>query len=466
MGQIKGVDLCRKIVEDLQGEFEEVTDREALKKILDENCLGWGVQQRDFFASVRFREDVVNDAVSAYDMLEKIQGELLKGGERLDYIPCQYVYDEELCRTLKREEFIIWTPRITKEMVVDAARKQKIFAPKTTRHLIPARPLNVNVPTMWFKENHIVTILGEDQPGIIARVSAFFHHHNINIEHCRMIARGKFFSMEMRIDTNRMSVDPSLSREEAIEKMKGELRRLCAELNQSMVIQSENIFNKGKKLVVFDVESTLIQESSLRDFLERIQGEFRSPEWEIRLREEGQEKMGSLLENARLLKGIPISDFEKFGECLELNPGTLELIVILKSMGFKIALLSSGFNFFVKRIFEAAGVDYAFSNSLRVDEKGVITGQLEEPVITGATKGEILDFIMHMENIRPEQVIAVGDGSIGSHFISNVGLSIAFKPDEKSIRTDGVLSTDRLTSMLYCLGVPKADLDRFLKEGS
>ena len=147
------MDLCRKIVEDLQGEFEEVTDREALKKILDENCLGWGVQQRDFFASVRFREDVVNDAVSAYDMLEKIQGELLKGGERLDYIPCQYVYDEELCRTLKREEFIIWTPRITKEMVVDAARKEKIFAPKTTRHLIPARPLNVNVPTMWFKED-------------------------------------------------------------------------------------------------------------------------------------------------------------------------------------------------------------------------------------------------------------------------------------------------------------------------
>jgi len=316
------------------------------------------------------------------------------------------------------------------------------------------------------KENHIVTILGEDQPGIIARVSAFFHHHNINIEHCRMIARGKFFSMEMGIDTNRMSVEPSLSREEAIEKMKGALRRLCAELNQSVVIQSENVFNKGKKLVVFDVESTLIQESSLSDFMERIQGEFRSPEWEIRLREEGQEKMVSLLENARLLKGIPISDFEKFGECLELNPGTLELIGILKSMGFKIALLSSGFNFFMKRIFEAAGVDYAFSNSLRVDEKGVITGELEEPVITGSTKGEILDFIMQMENIRPEQVIAVGDGSIGSHFISNVGLSIAFKPDEKSIRTDGVLSTDRLTSMLYCLGVPKADLERFLEKAT
>ena len=272
--------------------------------------------------------------------------------------------------------------------------------------------------------------------------------------------------MEMGIDTDRMSYDPSLSREKAIEKMKGGLRRLCSDLNQSVVIQSENIFNKGKKLIVFDVESTLIQESSLSGFLERIRGEFASSKLPIRLREQGEERMGSLLENARLLRGIPISDFERLGECLDLNPGTLELIVILKSMGFKIALLSSGFNFFVKKIFEAAGVDYAFSNSLRVDENGIITGELEEPVITGDTKGEILDFIMHMENILPEQVIAVGDGSIGSHFISNVGLSIAFKPDEKSIQTDGVLSTDRLTSMLYCLGIPKEDLVRILEKTS
>lgn len=153
LGRIKGVDLYRKIVEDHQGEFEEVADREALKNILDESCLGWGVQQGGFFASVKFREDVVNDAVSAYDMLERIQGELLKRGVRLEYIPCQHVYDEEFCKTLKGEEIIIWTPQITKEMVVDAARREKIFAPKTTRHLIPARPLNVNVPTAWFKED-------------------------------------------------------------------------------------------------------------------------------------------------------------------------------------------------------------------------------------------------------------------------------------------------------------------------
>jgi len=146
-----------------------------------------------------------------------------------------------------------------------------------------------------------------------------------------------------------------------------------------------------------------------------------------------------------------------------LNPGALELIAILKTMGFKIALLSSGFSFLMKRVFEEAGVDYAFSNSFKADEKGLITGELQEPVITNETKSEILDFIMSVENLKPDQVIAVGDGSTRSHFIKNVGLSIAFKPEDTSVATDGILSTDRISHILYCLGIPKAELDKHLK---
>ena len=315
------------------------------------------------------------------------------------------------------------------------------------------------------KESHVVTILGEDKPGIIAKISSFFHGYNINIESCRMIARGKFFSMEMTIDTSQMHVQTDLSREEAIDKMKGDLKALCKSLNQSVVIQSEDIYQKGKKLIVFDVESTLIQEESLKEFLEKVEGKAGPIERESKFKDTREDKMQTLIENARAFKGMSISDFEKFGEILELNPGALELIGILKSMGFKIALLTSGFNFFVKKIFEAAGVDYAFSNALKSDERGKITGELEEPIITGDSKQEILEFMMQVEKIRPDQVIAVGDGSTGSHFIENVGLSIAFKPDEKSIKTDGILSSDQITNMLYCLGIPKGQLDKFLKGG-
>jgi phosphoserine phosphatase len=320
------------------------------------------------------------------------------------------------------------------------------------------------IPYSGEKENHVVTVLGEDKPGIIAAVSTFFHERHINIESCKMIARGKFFSMEMAVNTSRMLVEPPMSRREALEKMKLALRDLCSTLNQSVVIQSENVFHRGKKLVVFDVESSLIQESSLRDFLKRIEGRLKTGDGEGEMRDASEDRMQALVENARILRGIPLVDLENFSDKLELNPGALELIGILKTMGFKIALLSSGFNLLMKRIFEQAGVDYAFSNSLKADEQGLLTGELQEPVITNETKSEILDFIMSVEGLRPEQVIAVGDGSTRSHFIKNVGLSIAFKPEDRSVATNGILSSDRITHILYCLGIPKAELDKHLKK--
>jgi phosphoserine phosphatase len=317
---------------------------------------------------------------------------------------------------------------------------------------------------MQEKESHIVTILGVDQPGIIARISTFFHKNNINIENCRMIARGKFFSMEMVIDTTHMISEPKETHVEALERMKDELKALCADIHQSVVIQSEDIYKRSKKLVVFDVETTLIQESSLKDFLEKVKRELQLPEVEMESMGEGESEAAGVVENVQTLKGIPRREFERFSEVLQLNPGALELIEALKSMGFKIALLSSGFNFFIKKIFEEAGVDYAFSNTLKVDEKGIITGELEEPIITNSTKNEVLDFIMNVEDISREQVIAVGDGSTRSHFIKNVGLSIAFKPDEESVKTDGVLSSDHIMNMLYCLGIPKTELDKYVKQ--
>jgi hypothetical protein len=153
LANMEDVSLIREIVEKMGGDFNEVADREHLKRILQENCYCCGIQQGDFFASIRFSEDSVNDAVSAYEVLERIQEKLVQKGMTLDYIPCQHAYDDEFCKALEDQQVIIWTPQITKEMVVEAARKEEVFAPKTTRHVIPARPLNMNIPTHWFKEN-------------------------------------------------------------------------------------------------------------------------------------------------------------------------------------------------------------------------------------------------------------------------------------------------------------------------
>jgi phosphoserine phosphatase len=307
------------------------------------------------------------------------------------------------------------------------------------------------------QENHQVTIIGVDQPGIIARISSLFHQYNVTIENCRMIARGKLFSMEMIINTSEIKKAQDATHAESIERMKHDLKALCSTIDQSVVIQSGDIFKKRQKLVVFDVESSLIQQASLKNFIAGIKGAGAFEDHKLDAIDASGDQMQAIIENAKYLKGIPIVELQRISETLELNPGTVELINILKSMDFKIALLSTGFSFFIKKIFEAAGVDYAFANTLEVDDKGVVTGELQEPVITSDTKDDLLEFILKNEKIDREQVIAVGNGSGTSHFIENVGLSIAFKPEKWDMRTDGVLSHDRILNILYCLGIPNPD---------
>jgi len=119
-------------------------------------------------------------------------------------------------------------------------------------------------------ENHLVTIIGVDQPGIIAKISSLLHTYRITIEKTRMIARGRFFSMEMLIDTSTMITSPERTHAEQIKQVKSDLRKLCAEIDQSVVIQSGEIYQRQKKLVVFDVESSLVQQASLNKFIKAV----------------------------------------------------------------------------------------------------------------------------------------------------------------------------------------------------
>lgn len=151
--KVKGLDFIKGIIKEMNGAFRRVNSKETLAKILEENKLTFGIQQGNFFATISFPRDTVHDAVGAYRALGRIQGKLLMEGIGLRYIPCQYAHDGKFCSQLRDDEIVVWTPHITKQMVVQAASRGKLFAPRTTRHIIHPRPLNVNVPTYWFKED-------------------------------------------------------------------------------------------------------------------------------------------------------------------------------------------------------------------------------------------------------------------------------------------------------------------------
>lgn len=150
---VDGIEGVKEVVEQLHGVFELVDGKETLHHFLEEKCLCFGIQQGDRCAAIRFSRDAVSDAVSAYDALERVQDALIENGARVSFIPCQQARQPGFYKLQGERDVILWTPPITKEMVVEAARKARLFAPKSTRHLIPARPLYVNAPASWFKED-------------------------------------------------------------------------------------------------------------------------------------------------------------------------------------------------------------------------------------------------------------------------------------------------------------------------
>jgi len=148
---IPRTDTINQVLGDLNGTPRPAADRRELEKLLLENRLHLGIQHKACFFCVSFPEAVVHDAVSAYHITEQLQRRLLAKGDRPEYIPCQSVFSGACAGRMETDDVILWTPQISKEMVQEAVACERCFAPKATRHLIPARPLNVNLPLHWLK---------------------------------------------------------------------------------------------------------------------------------------------------------------------------------------------------------------------------------------------------------------------------------------------------------------------------
>lgn len=161
LANVKSIDRLKRISEEFKGRFEYVTDKAALEGIMAENFACCGIQHGEVFGVLVFDQETAEDAVSTYDLLENLQARFVEEGIVVEYIPCQYVHQEEFCQCLTDEHVILWTPQVTKEMVVEAARQERLFAPKTTRHLIPARPLHINVPIAWLREDLDLEVVNE-----------------------------------------------------------------------------------------------------------------------------------------------------------------------------------------------------------------------------------------------------------------------------------------------------------------
>jgi len=220
----------------------------------------------------------------------------------------------------------------------------------------------------------------------------------------------------------------------------------------------DNIYRHARKLIVFDMDSTLIQCEVIDELAKHAGvGEQVSRITESAMNGEIDFK-DSFTRRVGLLKGLDESVLAEVAKTLELTEGAERVVSTLKKLGFKIGIISGGFDYFGKYLQSKLGLDYVFTNGLEIKD-GKITGNVAGEIIDGLRKAEILKTIAIVENINLQQTIAVGDGSNDLPMISVSGLGIAFhaKPIVRKKAKQSISSVG-LDGLLYLMGISEREI--------
>ena len=295
------------------------------------------------------------------------------------------------------------------------------------------------------KKLMILTVMGLDHPGIVSAITAILSKNNINIEKIKMIARGDYIAMEIKVD---VSEGPETET----------LRQLLYDYSEidglDVSMRDYDIHEKPKRVVVFDCDSTIIQEEAI-DELAKAAGVDAAVRQMTREAMEGKlDFEQSVRRRVQLLKGLQADQLEMLARSMTLTPGAEDLIATLHTMGYKIAIISGGFTFLTDYLKKRLGIDYVYANELEV-EAGVVTGNIKGKIVDAQRKGDILLEIARKEGVTLDQIVAVGDGANDRFMLENAGLAIAFNPKEVLKEySDGMITTKNIYGLLHILGVP------------
>ncbi len=295
------------------------------------------------------------------------------------------------------------------------------------------------------KNLYVITVLGRDRVGIVRDITKILLEHNVNVERTSLTARDKLISIEFVVDIG--NADPN--------EIKKRLKDEVESHGLDIVIQPYSIFKREKRLVVFDMDSTIV-DAEIIDELAKAAGVEKEVKEITRKAMEGKmDYKQALIERVKLLKGLPVEVLENIYNRIELTEGAKELIQALKRAGYKVALVSGGFTYFTEKLKNELGLDYAFGNELEIKD-GKLTGRIKGRIIDAEEKAKIIEELAKKEGISKENIVAVGDGANDRIMIENAGLGIAFNAKDvlKEV-ADGTLSKENLIGLASILKLPE-----------
>lgn len=242
-------------------------------------------------------------------------------------------------------------------------------------------------------------------------------------------------------------------------EMQRSLMKLSSEMGMDFSLQLDNMYRRMRRLICFDMDSTLIQTECIDELAERAGvGEQVKAITERAMRGEIDFKE-SFTERVALLKGLDESVMKEIAENLPITEGVERLMFVLKHYGYKIAILSGGFTYFGEYLKRKFGIDYVYANELEI-ENGRLTGRYLGEIVDGKRKAELLRLLAQVEKVDIAQTIAVGDGANDLPMLSTAGLGIAFHAKPKVVENaEQSINTIGLDGVLYFLGFKDSYLD-------
>ncbi|MDD2247726.1 MAG: phosphoserine phosphatase SerB [Proteiniphilum sp.] len=312
---------------------------------------------------------------------------------------------------------------------------------------------------MQGKNRYIITLLGRILTARqIAAVSKIIAEQNLNIDNIvRLTGR---IPLDEKQRAAKSCVELSVrGTPNNRQQMQEAFLELTSSLNFDISFQEESMFRRMRRLICFDMDSTLIQTEVIDELAERagVGDKVRAITEQAMHGEIDFEE--SFRQRVKLLEGLDVSVMKEIAENLPITEGLGRLMKVLQKVGFKTAILSGGFSYFGNYLKEKYGFDYMYANELEI-KNGKLTGNYLGDVVDGRRKAELLRLIAQVEKIDLRQTVAVGDGANDLPMLGIAGLGIAFhaKPKVKQ-NADQSLSTVGIDGILYFLGYKDSMLD-------